>query len=99
MKTWKKSIIGATAGAVMALSAGFAQAVEIEYWQYFYEARVKAIDILIEKFEAANPDITVKHTTFPYADYRTKVAASIPAGEGPDVVQLILWLVERLCGS
>lgn len=93
MKTWKKSIIGATAGAVMALSAGFAQAVEIEYWQYFYEARVKAIDILIEKFEAANPDITVKHTTFPYADYRTKVAAAIPAGEGPDVVQLFYgWL-------
>lgn len=93
MKSWKKTIIGATAGAVMALSAGFAQAVEIEYWQYFYEARVKAIDTLIEKFEAANPGITVKHTTFPYADYRTKVAAAIPAGQGPDVVQLFYgWL-------
>ncbi|MBL1420595.1 MAG: extracellular solute-binding protein [Alphaproteobacteria bacterium] len=93
MKSWKKSIIGATAGAVMALSAGFAQAVEIEYWQYFYEARVTAIDTLIEKFEAENPDITVKHTTFPYADYRTKVAAAIPAGQGPDVVQLFYgWL-------
>ena len=30
---------------------------------------------------------------FPYADYRTKVAAAIPAGEGPDVVQLFYgWL-------
>ncbi|PCI87557.1 MAG: ABC transporter substrate-binding protein [Hyphomicrobiales bacterium] len=93
MKSWKKTIIGATAGAVMALSAGFAQAVEIEYWQYFYEARVTAIDTLIEKFEAENPDITVKHTTFPYADYRTKVAAAIPSGQGPDVVQLFYgWL-------
>lgn len=93
MKSWKKALISATAGVAMAFSAGLAQAVEIEYWQYFYEARVKAIDILIEKFEAANPDITVKHTTFPYADYRTKVAAAIPAGQGPDVVQLFYgWL-------
>ncbi|NCO22641.1 MAG: extracellular solute-binding protein [Rhodobacterales bacterium] len=70
-----------------------AQAVEIEYWQYFFDARVAAMEQLIEKFQAANPDITVKMTHFPYADYRTKVAAAIPAGEGPDVVQLFYgWL-------
>ena len=74
-------------------AASAAQAVEIEYWQYFYDSRVKAIDTLIAKFEADNPGITVKHTNFPYADYQTKVAAAIPAGEGPDVVQLFYgWL-------
>ena len=68
-------------------------AVEIEYWQYFFDARVDAMDQLIENFEQANPDITVTMTHFPYADYRTKVAAAIPAGEGPDVVQLFYgWL-------
>ncbi len=83
---------------VMALSgtlaAGVARAdVEIEYWQYFFEARVTAMDTLIDNFEAANPGITVKTNQFPYADYRTKVAAAIPAGEGPDVVQLFYgWL-------
>ncbi|MGP1397819.1 MAG: extracellular solute-binding protein [Inquilinaceae bacterium] len=86
-----------TAGLLAAMAAGgmatSAQAVEIEYWQYFFEARVDAIDQLIEEFEAENPDITVVHTHFPYADYRTKVAAAIPAGEGPDVVQLFYgWL-------
>lgn len=76
-----------------ALLAGAANAVEIEYWQYFFDARVTAMEQLIENFEAANPDITVKMTHFPYADYRTKVAAAIPAGEGPDVVQLFYgWL-------
>jgi len=74
-------------------SAGIASAVEIEYWQYFFEARVTAMDTLIENFQEANPDITVKTNQFPYADYRTKVAAAIPAGEGPDVVQLFYgWL-------
>lgn len=93
MKSWKKTIMGITAGATIALSAGASHAVEINYWQYFFEARVNAIDTLIEMFEAENPDITVKQTTFPYADYRTKVAAAIPAGEGPDVVQLFYgWL-------
>ena len=83
----------AAATSISALAAGTANAVEIEYWQYFFDARVSAMEQLIENFQAANPDITVKMTHFPYADYRTKVAAAIPAGEGPDVVQLFYgWL-------
>ncbi len=88
-----KALAFATTTSVAALVASAAQAVEIEYWQYFFDARVTAMEQLIENFEAANPDITVKMTHFPYADYRTKVAAAIPAGEGPDVVQLFYgWL-------
>ena len=75
------------------VAAGAAKAVEIEYWQYVFDTRIKAMDELIKRFQAANPGITVKHTTFPYADYQTKVAAAIPAGQGPDVVQLFYgWL-------
>ena len=88
-KAWT---LGAVAGTAM-LMGNAAQAVEIEYWQYFFDARVAAMEQLIENFQEANPDITVKMTHFPYADYRTKVAAAIPAGEGPDVVQLFYgWL-------
>lgn len=79
-----------------ALCAGFsflatatsAQTVEIEYWQYIFDSRVEAMDRLIENFEAANPDIDVTQTTFPYADYQTRVVAANLAGEGPDVLQL-----------
>lgn len=82
----------ATAVGMMAGTMASAD-VEIEYWQYFYDARVSAMEQLIEGFEAENPGITVKMTHFPYSDYRTKVAAAIPAGEGPDVVQLFYgWL-------
>jgi multiple sugar transport system substrate-binding protein len=78
--------VGAVAGAK-------AQTVEIEYWQYVFDARVKAMTELIKRFEAANPTIKVKQTTFPYADYQTKIAAAMPAGQGPDVVQLFYgWL-------
>ena len=88
-----KGFVLATATSITAMLASAANAVEIEYWQYFFDARVEAMEQLIENFQTANPDITVKMTHFPYADYRTKVAAAIPAGEGPDVVQLFYgWL-------
>lgn len=74
-----------------------ANAVDIEYWQYSYKARLDAMDKLIEAFESENPDINVIHTNFPYAQYRTKVAAAVAAGEGPDVVQLYYgWLDDYL---
>jgi multiple sugar transport system substrate-binding protein len=93
MSNLKNLALSATVSAMALMAAGSASAVEIEYWQYFFEARVTAMEQLIENFEAANPDITVKMTHFPYADYRTKVAAAVPAGEGPDVVQLFYgWL-------
>ncbi len=88
-----RALMLASATSVAALAGSAANAVEIEYWQYFFDARVAAMEQLIENFQGANPDITVKMTHFPYADYRTKVAAAIPAGEGPDVVQLFYgWL-------
>ncbi|MCC6304750.1 MAG: extracellular solute-binding protein [Rhodobacteraceae bacterium] len=92
MASWKMGLLAAAAATAIGATGARAD-VEIEYWQYFFEARVKAMDELIARFEAQNPGITVKQTHFPYADYRTKVAAAIPAGEGPDVVQLFYgWL-------
>ena len=87
-------------GSIFIFSSITANAVEIEYWQYTYKARVEAIDKLIANFEKANPDITVKHTSFPYADYRKKVSIAISSGDGPDLVQLYYgWLNDyRDCG-
>jgi multiple sugar transport system substrate-binding protein len=67
--------------------------ITIEYWQYFYDARVDAMNRLIQQFESENPNIHVVHTNFPYEDYRDKIAASVPAGVGPDVATLYYgWL-------
>jgi multiple sugar transport system substrate-binding protein len=77
-----------------------AQAVEIEYWQYVFETRVKAMDQLIADFQTKNPDITVKQVTFPYADYQTRVIAANMAGNGPDVMQLFYgWLDKFVAGG
>ncbi|MEZ4675641.1 MAG: extracellular solute-binding protein [Caldilineaceae bacterium] len=69
--------------------------VEIEYWQYFFDARVTAMDQLIEMFEAENPGIKVIHNSdIPYEDFLDKIATSVPAGVGPDVATLFYgWQV------
>ena len=85
--------------SVGAIAGARAQAVEIEYWQYVFDARIKAMNELIKRFEAANPGIKVKHTTFPYADYQTKIAAAVPGGQGPDVVQLYYGWLDNFVGA
>lgn len=68
--------------------------VTIEYWQYAFEPRNVAMDMLIEQFEAANPDIRVIHNgDIAYENFRDEIAASAPAGVGPDVVTLFYgWI-------
>lgn len=68
--------------------------VEIEYWQYNFGPRIKAMDILIGLFEVANPGIKVLHNSdIPYANFPDEIAASAPAGVGPDVVTLFYgWI-------
>lgn len=94
----KGKLLAAALGLTLAITGSArAQTVEIEYWQYTFAQRVQAIDELIKRFEAANPGIKVKHTHVPYDDFRLKIAAAIPAGQGPDVVQLFYgWLHDYL---
>ena len=72
-----------------AAPAASEEVVTIEYWQYNFAARVTAMNQLIEMFEAENPNIKVVHNAdIPYAEFRDKIAASVPAGVGPDVATL-----------
>jgi len=67
--------------------------VTIEYWQYEFPAKVELIDSLIKEFQQEHPNITVKQTNFPYDQYNQKVATLVPAGKGPDVINLYYgWL-------
>ncbi len=64
------------------------QRVTVTYWQYYFESKVKAVDGLIKDFESRNPGIHIVQETFPYDTYNQKVASAVPAGQGPDVVNL-----------
>jgi multiple sugar transport system substrate-binding protein len=78
---------------MLAAVAVSAEDITITYWQYFYESKVNLMTELIQKFEAQNPGIKVEQVTFPYESYLAKVAAAVPAGEGPEVINLFYgWL-------
>lgn len=84
---------GAGALASRMRPAHAAAPVEIHYWQYYFKERITAMDKLIAQFQEENPGIRVVQTTFPYAQYRTKIATAVPAGQGPDVFQIYYgWL-------
>ena len=80
--------------ALGAVAAAQDDVVEIEYWQYNFAPRVEAMDILIGLFEVANPGIRVVHNSdIPYDNFTDEIAASAPAGVGPDVVTLFYgWI-------
>lgn len=67
--------------------------VTIEYWQYFFKQKKELVDQLITEFQDKNPNIEVKHVTFPYEQFNEKVAAAVAAKNGPDVINLYYgWL-------
>ncbi|MDC3418466.1 extracellular solute-binding protein [Aquibacillus salsiterrae] len=73
--------------------------VEIEYWQYNYDSKVQLMDELIKEFEEQNPNIKVTQTNFPYEQYNEKVATLVPAGRGPDVINLYYGWVPKYVDS
>ncbi|OPH59640.1 ABC transporter substrate-binding protein [Paenibacillus ferrarius] len=76
-----------------ATASSSAEKVTIEYWQYQFPAKVDLITKLIADFQKQNPNIEVKQTNFPYDQYNEKVATLVPAGKGPDVINLYYgWL-------
>ena len=79
---------------LLAFGVSAQDVVTIEYWQYNFGARVDAMNMLIEQFEAENPDIDVVHNgEIAYAEFITEVSAAASANVGPDVVTLFYgWI-------
>lgn len=61
------------------------QPVTIDLWQHDSGGKISGMEAVIEKFNEQYPNITITQTVVPYDDYQTKIAASVPAGTGPDV--------------
>lgn len=63
-----------------------AEPVTLEYWQVDFVGWDVAIAEVIKMFEAENPNITVNYTPISYDEINEKIAAMVPVGQGPDVV-------------
>src|SRR3972149_5988870 len=63
-----------------------AEPVTLEYWQGDFVGWGVGIAEVIKMFEAENPNITVNYTPISYDEINEKIAAMVPVGQGPDVV-------------
>lgn len=61
--------------------------VELNFW-YWDVVMDETYTEMFEAFSSENPNITVKMTRIPWADYWTKLQTALPTGAGPD----IFWL-------
>lgn len=67
---------------------------ELTFWIHGADPFIAAHEEIVAAFEEANPDVTVDLQSFPFADFNTRVTASLPAGEGPDVLEAYSpWMV------
>ncbi|NEW09483.1 extracellular solute-binding protein [Paenibacillus sp. SYP-B3998] len=73
--------------------------VTIEYWQYTFPTKVDLVNELILEFQKLHPHITVKQTNFPYDQYNEKVATLVPAGKGPDIINLYYGWIPKYVQS
>ncbi len=72
--------------------------VTISVWSG-YPDQQEWFDWLVPAFEEANPDIKVELTSFPIADFETKVFAAIPAGTCADVITINPSYVYSFAGA
>ena len=72
----------------LTVSASAEQTV-VKFWGHHNEAWPESYKILIAEFEAANPDIKVEYTSFPYEDLEAKIQTALIAGDvGADVYEV-----------
>ena len=86
-----KASLAALAAAVLAIAAAPSVRAEttLEYWTWNNEGDYVKVDkSAVARFEAANPGVKVKVTYTPYADYMTKLKASLAAGQPPAIFQV-----------
>lgn len=77
----------ATSAPAQATAApGSTAPVTVEFWYIPFTNWDTALNKIIADFQAANPDIKVNATQVPYEDFTTKVATTVPTGQGPDVL-------------
>jgi multiple sugar transport system substrate-binding protein len=92
MRTTALASVGIAAVAALALSGCAAGGgdesgdVTITYTNFISnDGNEENLQTIVDAFEKANPDITVKVTTLPYADYGTALQTDLAAGTEADV--------------
>lgn len=89
-----KRTLFATACA-LALAANGANAETVRFW-YHFDNPENPMQGLIDKFEAANPDITIEAENIPWNSYYDQLYTALIGGNAPDAAMVKLFAQPRL---
>jgi multiple sugar transport system substrate-binding protein len=92
----------ATIFSLLSLSVATAQdTITLQFWSHDYAPRKAIDDEIIAQFEADNPNIKVEYTIGPGDDgqYVSQLLTAMAGGEGPDLFNVLTFLVPDLIPS
>ena len=80
-------LLGPSALAVVALAANGAAAQELQLWSHWadHETKVAFVEEAVRRFEEQHPGATVKISWYQKPPLQAALAASLQAGQGPDI--------------
>lgn len=77
-------------GGFLIVGAAFALAqaqTTLEWWDYYTDgANNDAVTDLIQRYEEANPDVTIERTTIPFGDLKARIIQAAATGTMPDIL-------------
>ncbi len=74
---------------ILVIGSAATAATTIEWWQFWTNPSVKpTIEVIVDDFEKANPDIKVNLTDLTWANGHEKIVVALASGAGPDVLEL-----------
>ena len=71
------------AACALALAAGAANAETVRFW-YHFDNPENPMQGLVDKFQAANPDITIEAENIPWNSYYDQLYTALIGGSAPD---------------
>jgi multiple sugar transport system substrate-binding protein len=77
---------GGGAGSSAAAAVGKASGT-VTFWVQSADPFLAAYRDIIRGFERENPDARVQLVPFPFADFQSRLTATLPVGRGPDVLE------------
>ncbi|MEQ8699895.1 MAG: extracellular solute-binding protein, partial [Bauldia litoralis] len=91
----RKYLLAAGVAAAALTLASAASAETVRFW-YHFDNPDNPMTSLVEKFEAANPGITIEAENVPWNSYYDNLYTAIVGGDAPDAAMVKLFAQPRL---
>lgn len=77
------------------MTASSGEPVKITFWHHTYTVATDWMREKIAEYEKQNPNVKVELIEYPHGDYEVALLAAIAAGDPPDIINLLDYLLPK----